>query len=185
MRLDQFDPVAANTLLLEMAEEAHGIVAAGAAGQSTSERRAAYMRYVGQGHEIPIPLPDRPLAAGDDGLLRRDFERIYEQMFARFIPSAAIEILTWTVTVSTPHATPARLGAGTAGGSAKPTGKRSVFDPDQERMIEIPTYWRPDLKSGDSLEGPAVIAEDETSTFITARFRASINPAGCIVLERR
>jgi N-methylhydantoinase A len=185
MRLDQFDAAAANALLKEMAAEANEVVAAGAAGRKTTEHRAAYMRYVGQGHEIPIPLPERHLVAADNAALRTEFERIYEQMFARFIPNAAIEILTWTVTVSTPAVAPAPLGKASGGGVAKPSGKRSVFDPDQGKQVEIPTYWRPDLKPGDSLEGPAVIAEDETSTFITGRFRASINSIGCIVLERR
>jgi N-methylhydantoinase A len=185
MRLDQFDPAAANALLAEMAAEAHEVVAAGAAGRATTEARAAYMRYIGQGHEIPIQLPNRPLAAGDDAPLRTEFERVYEQMFARFIPNAAIEILTWTVAVSTAAVAPPPLGATSAMRAAKASGTREVFDPEQGKDINIPVYWRPDLKSGDSLDGPAVIAEDETSTFITDRFRASINPVGCIVLERR
>jgi N-methylhydantoinase A len=106
-------------------------------------------------------------------------------MFARFIPSAAIEILTWTVTVSTPRVLPPALGAAPAARAASPAGRRQVFDPEMGRVIEVPLYWRPDLVPGDSLDGSAVIAEDETSTFLTGRFRATINAIGCIVLERR
>ena len=185
MRLDTFDARAATELLDELAAEAHDVVAAGAAGQTTIETRAAYMRYVGQGHEIPIPLPNRPLAAGDAEVIRREFEGIYEQMFARFIPAAAIEILTWTVTVSTPRVMPSALGAAPPARPASPSGRRPVFDPELGRAIEVPLYWRPDLVPGDSMDGPAVIAEDETSTFLTGRFRATINAIGCIVLEKR
>ena len=39
--------------------------------------------------------------------------------------------------------------------------------------------------SGARVPGPAIIAEDETSTFITASFDARIDAAGCIVMERR
>jgi N-methylhydantoinase A len=35
------------------------------------------------------------------------------------------------------------------------------------------------------LPGPAIIAEDETSTFVPASFDARIDAAGCIVMERR
>jgi len=185
MRLDQFDAAAANALLKQMAAEANEVVAAGAAGMATTEARAAYMRYVGQGHEIPIPVPPRALVNEDQAALRKSFEAIYEQMFARFIPNAAIEILTWTVTVATPAAKPNPMGAMPAGRVARTAGLRPIFDPEQGRVVEVPLYWRPDLAPGDALEGPAVIAEDETSTFITGRFRASINPVGCIVLERR
>ena len=127
MRLDTFDARAATELLGELAAEAHDVVAAGAAGQTTIETRAAYMRYVGQGHEIPIPLPNRPLAAGGRG---GDPARVRaastQQMFARFIPAAAIEILTWTVTVSTPRVMPAPLGAAppAAPSLARPVGAR-------------------------------------------------------------
>ena len=185
MRLDAFDPEAATALINELAANAHTVVAAGAAGRETLETRAAYMRYVGQGHEIPIPLPNQALTADDRDALREEFERIYEQMFARFIPTAAIEILTWTVTVSTPRVPPAPLGAIPPARVAKPSGHRPVFDPERGQAIDVPRYWRSDLAPGDTLDGPAVIAEDETSTFVTGRFRATINPAGCIVLDKR
>jgi N-methylhydantoinase A len=184
MRLEAFDAEAATRLLTELAAEAHDVVAAGAAGQTTTEARAAYMRYVGQGHEIPISLPSRPLAPGDGDLLRREFERVYAAMFARYIPAAAIEILTWTVTVSTPRVLPAPLGPPPAVRVAVPSGRRPVFDPEQGRAVDVPMYWRPELLPGDRLDGPAVIAEDETSTFLTDRYRATINAIGCIVLER-
>ena len=51
--------------------------------------------------------------------------------------------------------------------------------------MEVPVYWRPDLAPGARLTGPAVIAEDETTTFVTAAFDAAINAQGCIVLDRR
>jgi len=79
-------------------------------------------------------------------------------------------------------ASPTRGGA--AGARGRPAGRRPVFDPESVRAVEVPLYWRPDLAPGDTLDGPAVIAEDETSTFLTARFRATINAIGCIVLER-
>ena len=66
MRLDAFDADAASALLEEMSAEAHGAGRAGRrAARPTFERRAAFMRYVGQGHEITVELPQRPLAAAD------------------------------------------------------------------------------------------------------------------------
>jgi len=41
------------------------------------------------------------------------------------------------------------------------------------------------LEAGVRVPGPAIIAEDETSTFVTASFDARIDGAGCIVMERR
>ena len=58
-RFSTFDVDAVNALLTEMAREAAEVVAQGSFGAPTRESRIAYMRYVGQGHEIPVPLPAR------------------------------------------------------------------------------------------------------------------------------
>jgi N-methylhydantoinase A len=49
----------------------------------------------------------------------------------------------------------------------------------------VPLYRRTNIEPGARVPGPAIIAEDETSTFITASFDARIDAAGCIVMERR
>ena len=52
------------------------------------------------------------------------------------------------------------------------------------KQVQAPVYWRFDLQPGAALKGPAIIAEDETSTIVGANFKASINSLGYIVLER-
>src|ERR1700730_12322971 len=70
MRLDAFDSAGASALLAEMSRDARALVEPGARGAPTYERRLAYMRYVGQGHEITVPLPERPLTEADAVSLR-------------------------------------------------------------------------------------------------------------------
>jgi N-methylhydantoinase A len=52
-------------------------------------------------------------------------------------------------------------------------------------VIEIPLYRREDMAPGATITGPAVIAEDETSTFVSTNFDAHIDGAGSIVMERK
>ncbi len=80
VRLDDFDTAAVSELLQEMASEARALVEPGAAGAPVRERRAAFMRYVGQGHEITIELPNRPLTAADLPALRQSFETDYSAL---------------------------------------------------------------------------------------------------------
>ncbi|MSP48508.1 MAG: hydantoinase/oxoprolinase family protein [Alphaproteobacteria bacterium] len=185
MRLDALDAAAANALFAALAEEARQVVESGARGQRLDERRTAYMRYVGQGHEIVVPVPVRPLAAGDAGALRTAFEREYQALFQRIIPEGAIEVLSWTLTLSTPNQLPRALAVAARRDGARPIGRRAVFDAAAGSFAEVPVYGRADLAPGQSLAGPALIAEDETTTFVSARFDARIDAAGSIVLERR
>ena len=185
MRLDGFDPDAANSLFDALKNEARHVVESGARGQTLDERRTAYMRYVGQGHEVVVPVPPRKLGAADAADLRAAFEREYKLLFQRVIPDGAIEVLSWTLTLSTSHRLPAALGPAPRLGGAKPIGRRPVFDAATEAFSDVPVYSRADLKIGETVAGPALIAEDETTTFLSAKFDAHIDAAGSIVLERR
>src|SRR6266850_1217269 len=91
MRLDDFDFAGASALLAEMSEDARALVEPGARGAPVTERRLAYMRYVGQGHEITVPVPVRDLTADDATSLRDEFEREYSVLFRRPIPGRSEE----------------------------------------------------------------------------------------------
>lgn len=185
MRLDAFDAAAATELLQEMSTEATALVAPGARGMKTFERRMAFMRYVGQGHEITVELPGRALQAADADALRAAYERDYAVLFERHIPNAAIEILSWSVQVSTEAKLPAVQGKAPAAPAPRPVGLRPVFDGRSGRTTEVPVYRREALPPGSAFAGPAIVAEDETSTYITASFTAHIDASGCIVMDRK
>ncbi len=185
MRLDAFDAAIASALLEEMSAEATALVAPGARGLATFERRMAFMRYVGQGHEITVELPQRPLRAADADALREAYERDYAVLFERHIPNAAIEILSWSVQVSTEAKLPPPQGAAPSAAPPVPVGNRPVFDGRSGRTLDVPVYRRDALPRGSRLPGPAIVAEDETSTYITASFAAHIDASGCIVMDRK
>jgi N-methylhydantoinase A len=64
-------------------------------------------------------------------------------------------------------------------------GVRKFFDGRAGQFIEIPLFHRNEMTSGATIAGPAMIAEDETSTFVSASFDAYIDGAGSIVMERK
>ncbi|KAF0098531.1 MAG: N-methylhydantoinase A [Rhodospirillaceae bacterium] len=185
MRLDTFDGEAASEMLDEMSQEATALVAPGARGQATFERRVAFMRYVGQGHEIMVTLPQRPLTAADTGALRKAYEHDYGVLFERHIPNAAIEILSWSVQVSTEAKRPEVQGGTGNAPVPEPVGRRPVFDGRSGKTADVPVYRREKLLPGSIFNGPAIVAEDETSTYVSANFAAHIDASGCIVMDRK
>ncbi|MBV9521759.1 MAG: hypothetical protein JO010_03135 [Alphaproteobacteria bacterium] len=66
-----------------------------------------------------------------------------------------------------------------------PQARRRVFDPVAGEFLEVPIYRRRDLAPGAAVAGPAIIAEDETSTLVSPRFDASIDGFGYIELRRK
>src|SRR5215470_17196583 len=138
MRLDGFDPAAASAVLAEMAKDARALVEPGARGAPVTERRLAYMRYVGQGHEITVPLPVRDLTAEDANTLRDAFEREYAVLFRRHIPNAAIEALSWSVLISTKAERPAAINDAFEQRAPSPDGSRSFFDGRAGTSNDVP-----------------------------------------------
>ena len=70
MRLSDFDAGVVNDLFHEMREEAVAVVRLGAPEAELREARFAYARYVGQGHEIKVALPEWEFAPGADEAIR-------------------------------------------------------------------------------------------------------------------
>jgi N-methylhydantoinase A len=185
MRLDRFDRETAITLLSGMAREVRGWVGPAAHGAALIERRVAYMRYIGQGHEIAVELPVRDLTPDDDADLRARYEHSYEALFRRVIPNAAIEIMAWSVLVSIETTLPDQVGVPAASDAPAATETVCVFDGRSGRVIRVPRYRRANLMPGARFAGPAIVAEDETATYITAAFDAWIDGIGSIVMDRK
>ncbi len=185
MRLDRFDAAAANALLETMSAEATALASEAAGDAELSEQRRIFMRYSGQGHEIPVELPNRALTEADTASLRQVFEAEYDRLFARHIPGAAIEIMSWVVLVSGSESRPARLGTPALQPPPDPSGRRNIFDARLGKRIEVPVYEREHLKPGTHISGPAVIVEDGTSSYVSATFDAVVDAGLALVLTAK
>ncbi|MFO1057349.1 MAG: hydantoinase/oxoprolinase family protein [Dongiaceae bacterium] len=184
VRLGALEPAGIEAMLGGMAEEAERIVAAGAPGATLRRARLAYMRYVGQGHEIAVTLPEGPLGEDAAAAIRAAFEAAYRTLYRRTMATIEIEILSWAVTVAAEQAWRAPpAGAGAAGGDGA-AGRRAAFDPVARGFAEAPVHRRADLAAGARIPGPAMIDEAETTIVVTAGFTASLDEAGNLLLTR-
>ncbi len=183
-RDDVFLHVEINSLLKEMAQDATAIVAAGALGAPLETRRTVEMRYLGQGHEISVPLPDGGLTADAAKSLRADYEARYERQFGLRIADVPVEFLTWSVSVSTiPEEE--NFKDRTIKNSTPPPGKkRQVFDPLAGHAEAIPVHTRNTLKPGTRMDGPALIMEPQTTTLVPRDWQCRVTAAGHLFLER-
>ncbi|MCY4320215.1 MAG: hydantoinase/oxoprolinase family protein [Alphaproteobacteria bacterium] len=185
MRLSSLDAGAVNELMADMRREARAVVESGAFGAALTERRVAYMRYLGQGHEIAVAVAADHLEPGDGRILQAAYDQEYERLFKRTIPDADVEVLSWGLTVSTEEVMPVPDDRIDAPAAATPVAWRPIFDTQAGATAKVPLYRRSDLAAGDRLDGPALIVEEQTSTFVSSTFRAMLAPGGNIVLERR
>lgn len=187
MLLDALDEAGVNALLADMRAAAEAVVRPGSPQGALVENRLVEMRYVGQGHELPISLPAGDLTAAHISQLKAQYEAKYAEQYGLNVPNMAVEILTWSLTLSTPGEIDETTAAPAPPPSSRPepSGWRDMFDSQQGKMVRTAVYWRPSLQPGAAINGPAVITEDETATVVPAAFDAAIDARGYIVLERR
>ena len=182
--LDAFNAKSVNTLLHHMTKDARAVVEPALGKTKATVQVIADCRYVGQGHEIRVMVPDKTLNDADGKKLKAAFEAQYEQVYGLRIPNQEAEAITWSVTVSSIAKKPKRAAKTSAKSTPKPRSKRLIYDPALGKQVTVPVYWRFDMKPGATFKGPAIIAEDETSTIVGANFKAKINSLGYIILEQ-
>jgi N-methylhydantoinase A len=185
LQLDAFSPKFVNDLFAGMSAEACASIRLASPAGAIEERRTAYMRYRGQGHEIDVVLPIRPLVQSDKELLEQLFVQRYTELFGRTIPNLGTEVMTWTLSAVVTVERPSKL-AHTIGSRRITGGKRrDVFDTELLRPVEHLIVRRDELQPGMLVPGPAIIVEEETSTLVSRHFDATILASGSIQLERR
>ena len=144
------------------------------------------MRYVGQGHEVSVPLPLRPLEPGDAETLQQAFDATYTRFYGRTIPDMDVEVLTWALTLTGPVDAAPPVAEPAAVATLPPAiGERRLFNTRAADFETVPVYGRDTLTPGMHIAGPAIVSESQTTTVVTPDFDARIDGRGYIILERR
>ncbi len=185
-RLSALQPDIINSLMRDMHDEALAVVTQGSNASGLIETRHAYMRYVGQGHEIAVSLPNEKYDDGHAPTFLQAFEAAYTHLYGRTIDGIDVEVLSWALTISEPRDTTVpKAQALTKQAATAQRGTQSVFDPATAAQVEAPVFLREQLVPGDQISGPALITEDQTTTVLTSSYDATIDARGYIVMTRR
>ena len=139
------------------------LVEAGGDAATIAIERRVEMRYVGQGFEIEVPVPDGVLGAELGAVLHQRFLERYDELFGRRITGVPVETVTWRLTASgpTPNVTLNFEGQRIEAGAAE-KGERPVHFPGTG-FAPCKVYNRYGLGAGTAFRGPAVVEEREST----------------------
>ncbi|MGE8565039.1 MAG: hydantoinase/oxoprolinase family protein [Achromobacter sp.] len=184
-RLDGIDHAAVQRLLDELTDSVDAVVRRAAPDTPLAHKRVVFMRYSGQGHEIAVDLPDGPFDHAASARLSEAFAQRYAQLYGRSLPHVAPEAVSWSVAAQAGQrrARPQDHIATGQGTAARQAGTRVVYDAAQGRRLDIPCYERQSLDPEQTLTGPALVVEDETTTFVPSGYVARRSRLGSLVLD--
>lgn len=184
-RTDEMDFSAANARLDAMRSQAAALIRS-ATQAPLVERGSVLMRYIGQGHEIEVELPTRPLVQADRAALHELFVAAYTKLYGRSIPGLASEILSWSLRLGTVPATVQPLAPPSASPKpAKVQAERPWTDPESGQREPLAICDRATLDSSMRLQGPAAVVESETTTIVLKGYALGVNEGGYLVIDRQ
>ena len=182
MKLSDFNPQAVVSLLKDLQAEATGFVRHCDAEAEILSDFKVYMRYTGQGWEIPITLTEEQAFNPDFETFQRLFQEDYTKLFGRPVEGLDVEITVWAVNATTPPQQVDRIALAANTTPAPVDGKRQIFEPAMGQTVTGDVVPRDAMDSGNILSGPAVITEDETTIVVPTSRRAIRQTDGCIEL---
>ena len=145
--------------------------------------RNAQMRYVGQGFEIHVDLPDGPI---DEGYGRRAIEAFKEAYMRkhRFLDAeGSIEAVDWTLVATVAsHNSEIRFGKMTVDGAAR-ASVRKVWFPELRGYVETRILDRRALLAEGQIIGPAIIEDPDSTAVILPGDVARISQAGHLIVD--
>jgi N-methylhydantoinase A len=185
LRLDRDSPGALERAFRRLEDDARAVMAdTGLKLDTASVRRLADGRFLGQGFDLVVELPDGPY--DDSEACRRRltaaFETAYRDKFALTPPDVPVEFINVRVAVRAPVAGADVTAHGEPGAGGAVKGVRPAYFPERRRYEETTVFDRARLAPGDVVRGPAVVEEEGSTLVIGPGGSARVAPSGNIVV---
>ncbi|NGM22447.1 hydantoinase/oxoprolinase family protein [Roseomonas stagni] len=175
--LATLDMEALRAMIGAMEAEGRAMVAeAGVADSDVSIRILAALRYAGQGYQVEAAVSADAIARGDRDAIRNAFEAEYRRLYGRIEAGLPAETVGWRVIVSGPTPSLRLAPAGQHSGAARKGTRRAWFG---DGFVEAAVIDRTALRPGDTVSGPALVEERESTLVLppgaTATCDAGLN----------
>lgn len=141
------------------------------------------LRYIGQGYELTVSLPDLPHAIEDLHQLRQRFDEAHLQLTGHSAPEERVEAVNYRVTaIATVPRAPLAIPLPEEGtlNSAHVADTEVFF---RDKLERVPMYQRSSLPSGMTVPGPAVIVQNDSTTVLGPGQTATMDAWGYLRVE--
>jgi N-methylhydantoinase A len=176
------DFTALDTLFMAMVSECSERMPDSIDPSELSYERAADMRYVGQGYNVAIPLPDAPLSGVSAVDVRGWFDETYRKLYGRTYDDLELEFINLRLTATAPMGN-VSLTTESGDGQAEPVGKRQAYCPAVDGFVAHAIYERADLSPGFECAGPVIVQENESTTIIGSDGNLSVDAQGSLLVS--
>ena len=151
--------------------------------------RSVDLCYIGQGYQIPLPLPDRDLTDETATFLWEGFAQQYREKYGYFYDDIPVELANVRVRGSIVgpglqiQPLPREKRRENRPAKAALKGQRPAYSAAQRGMAPHRVYDRYRLCSGMVINGPAIIEERESTTVVDQGGKVEVDEYGTLVIS--
>jgi N-methylhydantoinase A len=146
--------------------------------------RTLALRYVGQRHELQVPLAGARTRVERLAAARGAFDRLHRLNYGHDRPGDPVELRGISVTATVERPSPLLRHAGDAAPAAARTDRRRVRMVGEPTATDVDVYDRTRLAAGVSVAGPAIFESADSTAVVYPGQRATVHETGAIVIEQ-
>jgi N-methylhydantoinase A/oxoprolinase/acetone carboxylase beta subunit len=186
-------------IFLDMETEgARTLQKSGAPDEEVVFERSVDVRFVGQGSETNLPVPERDFSAMTRETIRKRFDQTYQKLYGRTYPESPVEFINFRVRARLPErilqfkkigsadpVPPAQRGAGSPSTPSAVKGTRPAYSPQARDFVPHTVYDRYKLGPGAKFAGPAIVEEKESTVVVGEGATCSLDELGFLWVDLR
>jgi N-methylhydantoinase A len=140
------------------------------------------LRYIGQEFFLTVPVSQQEIFSGDEKAIRMGFDNLHDTRYGHKASEEPIEIVNVRVIAYGLRKKIAFPEKKSLQGGTPIKEYRDVYLDDPRKPVNCPIYSREALPAGYTVEGPAIIEEYASTTYLSYGDRATICPYGEITI---
>ena len=180
-RADQLNLQTANSQFDRMRSEGEKALASeGVAPESVRFVYQADTRYVGQSYELTINFPEGGVTSEQLPGILNQFHSEHERAYGFKAEEEPVEFVTLRLSAIGVITKPRKMEieAGGSDASAAIKTRRAVYLAESGGYVDCPIYDRYGLKSGNAIEGPAIVEEVDSTVVVHPGYAAIVDGYG-------
>lgn len=166
----------------EMEAEASRVIEESTDAKPARMVREVDLRYVGQGFELAVEIPEGPVTKHVLDRVRTAFDQVYEKRYGFASADRPVEATTWKLTAfgASPSSEIPKISSEDELATTDPTGSRMAYFPETSGFVETPIFSRSQLAPDQVVSGPAIIEERESTTVIPPGLEGLVDEYGTV-----
>jgi N-methylhydantoinase A len=156
----------------------------GIADANQEINRLAEIRYIGQAHEVNLPVASGEITTEILNEVKEKFHQAHFQLYSHASPEAPTMFVTLAIKAIGRTPKPAFSTIEKGSGAAAAKGTRPVYFGEFRKYVKTPVYDRNDLLASQVITGPGIIEQMDSVSVVLPEYEVIVDNLGSLIIRK-